>query len=55
MMHTTNDINDKTPERNTKLYIRKTPTDGTEKSLQDLKITPRRIHTLGKIMIQGDT
>ena len=31
-MHTTNDTNNKTPQRNTRLDIRKTPTDGTVKS-----------------------
>ena len=32
LMHTTNDTNDKTPQKNTRLDIRKTPINGTEKS-----------------------
>ena len=34
LIHTTNDTNDKTPQKNTRLDIRKTPTDETEKSLE---------------------
>ena len=32
LMHATNDINDKTPQKNTRIDIRQTTTDGTERS-----------------------
>ena len=46
LIHTTNSINDKTPQKNTRLDIRKRPSNGIVR-LQKLRVIPRRIHTLG--------
>ena len=46
LINTSNDLNDKIPQKNTRLDIKKTPINETVKT-QDVKMMPKKIHTLG--------